>query len=210
VTVTTDDTANQPPAAFEEFKLYYESTERVTDRRLAMNRWNYSISVGIVLAIAAIVNWSAGERSFLFVGVCAVLLLSAMASLFCTFWLRQIADFKSLNNAKFAVLNEMARDVAFLGPDGNPVAARSYQPFDREWQMLSEDQSVKEVSAGRLRRIVALRSSGAELFIPKAFRLLFVVVFALTLADAVIDWTSISDQISPFNPQSSSNAPPSK
>ena len=29
--------------SFDEFKLYYESTEKVTDRRLDTNRWNYSI-----------------------------------------------------------------------------------------------------------------------------------------------------------------------
>jgi hypothetical protein len=40
--------------SFDEFKLYYESTEKVTDRRLETNRWNYSICIATLVAIAAI------------------------------------------------------------------------------------------------------------------------------------------------------------
>jgi hypothetical protein len=34
--------------AFDEFKLFYESAEKVTDRRNAANRWNYSICIAIL------------------------------------------------------------------------------------------------------------------------------------------------------------------
>src|SRR2546421_7874977 len=90
--------------SFDEFKLYYESTEKVTDRRLSANTWNYSICIAIVIAIAGIVKWSVGNP-VLYVGLTAVLVLCIMAVLFCTLWLGQITDFKYLNNAKFKVLN---------------------------------------------------------------------------------------------------------
>jgi len=41
-----------PRFSFDEFKLYYDSTEKVTDRRLETNRWNYSICVAILVAVA--------------------------------------------------------------------------------------------------------------------------------------------------------------
>lgn len=43
----------QDPVSFEEFRLYHATTERVTDRRLALNRWNCSILVATLLAIEA-------------------------------------------------------------------------------------------------------------------------------------------------------------
>jgi hypothetical protein len=54
--------------SFDEFKLYYESTEKVTDRRLSANTWNYSICIAIIVAIAGIVKWSAGNP-FFYVGL---------------------------------------------------------------------------------------------------------------------------------------------
>lgn len=40
--------------SFEEFKLIYESAEKVTDRRLQTNRWNYVICIAISSAIAEV------------------------------------------------------------------------------------------------------------------------------------------------------------
>ena len=50
--------SNEPKHSFDKFKLYYDSTEKVTDRRLDTNRWNYSICIAILVAIATITNWS--------------------------------------------------------------------------------------------------------------------------------------------------------
>ena len=99
--------------SFEEFKLYYEATEKVTDRRLDTNRWNYSICVAMLVAIAVIMKWSLTTTSLLWAGFAAVAILASMAVLFCAPWIGQIRDFKKLNNAKFSVLNEMAPIIEF-------------------------------------------------------------------------------------------------
>ena len=52
------NSTDQPKYSFEEFQLYYESTEKVTDRRQNGNKLNYSICVAVLLAIAYIWNWS--------------------------------------------------------------------------------------------------------------------------------------------------------
>lgn len=81
----------------DEFKLYYESTEKVTDRRHETNRWNYSICIAMLVAVAVITKWSLTSASLLWIGFAAVAALSAMAVLFCALWVGQIRDFRKLN-----------------------------------------------------------------------------------------------------------------
>lgn len=159
--------------SFEEFKLYYESTEKVTDRRLDTNRWNYSACAAILVGIAAIVKWGVISTDLRWAGVVAVVLLCMMAILFCQLWLAQVRDFKRLNDAKFDVLNQMARSIDF--DLSNPGRVRSYRPFEREWDRLKEEGAVDRV---RKLNIIALKSSHMEQFIPRAFQLVFLAVFA--------------------------------
>jgi hypothetical protein len=158
--------------SFEEFKLYYESTEKVTDRRLDTNRWNYSACAAILVGIAAIVKWGVISTDLRWAGVVAVVLLCMMAVLFCQLWLAQVRDFKRLNDAKFEVLNQMARLIDF--DSSNPGRVRSYRPFEREWDRLKEEGAVDRV---RKLNIIALKSSHMEQFIPRAFQLVFLAVF---------------------------------
>jgi hypothetical protein len=161
---------DQPGAtSFEEFRLYYESTEKVTDRRLETNRWNYSICVALLVAVAAIVKWGVESAGLRWIAVGAVLLLSAMAILFCELWLAQIRDFKRLNDAKFDVLNRMAPLLVFDVSGSTPI--NSFQPFAQEWQKLQDEGAVDKV---RKLNLLALRSSHMEQFIPRAFQLVFV------------------------------------
>jgi hypothetical protein len=183
------------PCSFEEFKLYYESTERVTERRLAANRWNYSISVAILVAVAGIYSWAAGNEDYAFVAGLVILFLTAVATLFCVFWLRQVEDWKALNAAKFTVLNDMASRIEFRMDEG-PTHARSFRPFDREWEILQRKDSLRRVRLS-LGRIEALNASGAELFMPRAFAAMFALVFIGTLIALITTWSSISHTVWP-------------
>jgi hypothetical protein len=169
--------------SFDEFKLYYESTEKVTDRRLETNRWNYSICIAMLVANAVVARWSLTTAALLWIGFAAVGTLSAMAVLFCTLWIGQIRDFKKLNTAKFAVLNAMAPNVEF--DSTNPGLLVSYCPFEKEWNRLRELNALDEVGKAN---IVALKSSNIEYFIPKAFRALFVGILLALLVVTVANW----------------------
>ncbi|NRA54878.1 MAG: hypothetical protein HRU23_12095 [Gammaproteobacteria bacterium] len=173
--------------AFDEFKLFYESAEKVTDRRHSANRWNYSICIAILGAIAAIISWSLGKPAFLITGIVSVVLLAGMAALYCTLWIGQIRDFKELNNAKFAVINEMARFVSF--GDGNNENLISYKPFEKEWDALTKAKIAEEVKSIN---IVALKSSHIEYLIPKAFRALFVLIVLAVPLEGWRNYESIS------------------
>ena len=170
--------------SFDEFKLYYESTEKVTDRRLSANTWNYSICIGILIAIAGIVKWSVGN-TFFYLGLTAIIVLCLMAVLFCSLWLGQINDFKYLNNAKFKVLNQMASRIEF--DLAHPDQMRSFCPFEKEWEALKEVKAAVEIGQ---RKIIALKSSNIEYYIPQAFRLLFFFVGIAALFSIVVNWAS--------------------
>ena len=172
--------------AFEEFKLFYESTEKVTDRRLESNRWNYSICVAILVADAVIINWSLARPSFILLSITAVIVLSLMAALYCTLWIGQIRDYKALNNAKFDVLNSMAPHIAF--GESKTDQRISFCPFEKEWASLQKANAVEEVYRSN---IVALRASNMEYLIPRAFRILFLGTIAAAIAFSVWNWDSV-------------------
>ena len=107
-------------------------------------------------------------------------MLSTMAILFCALWLAQIRDFKKLNNAKFGLLNEMAPRLE-LDPE-HPGKFEPFCPLEKEWKKLTELNATEEMSSVR---IVALKSSNSEYFIPRAFQIIFVAVLAVWLFIAV-------------------------
>ncbi|TCV60057.1 hypothetical protein EDB74_10931 [Vibrio crassostreae] len=174
--------------AFDEFKLFYDSTEKVTDRRNAANRWNYSICIAILGAIAAVISWSLGKPPFLVTGIIIVVLLAGMAALYCTLWVGQIRDLKELNNAKFTVLNEMASFVSF--GEGNNEKLVSYRPFEKEWDELIKAKVAQEV---KNINIIALKSSNIEYLIPKAFRVLFVLIIFVVPLEGWRNYEAISN-----------------
>ena len=180
--------------SFDEFKLYYDSTEKVTDRRLETNRWNYSICIAMLVAIAVITNWSLTNPTLTWIGIAADGLLSVMAILFCVLWIRQIRDFKNLNNAKFVVLSEMAPSVDF--DIENPWTVTSFCPFDKEWKKLSELDALQQVGRSK---IVALGSSNIEYFIPKACAALFLAILVALVLLVATHWPPSSLARQPIN-----------
>ena len=152
--------------SFEEFKLIYESAEKVTDRRLTKNSQNYSISVGITLAIAVIANWSISNPRYRFSGFTLIAVVSGMASVYAKLWLKQILDFKLLNTAKFEVLNEMAPFIEFPAKENGEKCIVSYQPFKREWEIMkrmSALQHSRNFGFKALRRIWKTRPIHARI-----------------------------------------------
>lgn len=175
------DTSGHDTASFEEFKLYFDSIEKVTDRRLAMNKFNYSVSVAAVVAIAAVANLAATTAALRLVSLILIGVASALAVLFCMYWVKQIDDAKQLNAAKFRVLSEMANRVVFDSADSQS-RARSFHPFDREWLYLKDALT----EAGPARRLKVLEGSRAEYFVPRGFSAMFAsILLAVILVGAM-------------------------
>jgi hypothetical protein len=164
--------------SFDEFKLYHDSAEKVTDRRIANNQWNYSVCVATIVAIALVWSWSANNRAFAFLSLTVVAALSILGILFSTLWIRQISDYKSLNAAKFSILNDIAPGIAFPSSPGSEDIVSS-NPFKREWEALQTMNALREVGS---RNLIALKSSNIEFYLPKALRVLYVLSLVVSVA----------------------------
>ena len=165
--------------SFDEYKLVYDSAEKVTDRRLSNNKTNYSISIALLAAIALIWKWTIENDSYFFCGILLVLILAGFAAIFCSLWIGQITDFKKLNQAKFEVINNMASKLKFEIAD-----VISYEPFDKEWKRLTEINALQEKAKNS---VIALKSTNTEYFIPKAFRIIFLVILIISILAIVLN-----------------------
>jgi hypothetical protein len=166
--------------SFEEFKLYYESTEKVTERRLSLNKRNYLVCITTILMIFGICNLFVDkEYGYCLIGAISILLISTAACLFCFLWAKQIVDFKMLNQAKFAILNDMATSLSF----SNGEEAKSYEPFKKEWDKL---KGLNALYNDTDHSIIALKSSNIEYYIPKVFSGIFAIMILLSLIYLVI------------------------
>ena len=172
--------------SFDEYKLYYESAERVTDRRLDLNKWNYSVMTATLLAIGAVLVWSTQRADHELTGCVGVFILSLMAFLHCTFWIKQIDDFKALNTEKFRILNEMAPRVTF------PDTAGAHLGFLRAVPARVAGDGGRRRGPGdsvrARRRFVALKSSSAEYTMARVFRLAFLLIALAIIGLAIADY----------------------
>lgn len=173
---------------FGHFQLYFESIERVTDRRLALNRNNASLSILIAAGLGLIISWAHDKDELRSPAILVVCLLSVLAALFCRWWWRQVQDYKDLNGAKFDVLEQMAKNVVLHEHNGERC---SFDPFHWEWRISKARQNLTGWR-GRL----ALGSSWSELVVPKAFLAFFVAVALSFLSVFLIelDWSFLSSK----------------
>lgn len=170
---------------FGHFQLYYESIERVTDRRLALNRNNASLAILIAAGLGLVAGWAHDKPEVRTVALLVIFFLGILAAFFCRWWWRQIQDYKDLNGSKFDVLKHMAENIVLHEHGGEQC---KFDPFYWEWK-LSEARKTLTGWQDRL----ALGSSWSELVVPKAFLAFFAIVSisALGMLAGEIEWNRI-------------------
>lgn len=162
---------------FEEFRMYLDTAERITDRRLELNRSNAATSLLIIAGIGAISSWSLGKPDVQPYAILVVGAISVLAAIFSRWWWRQIVSYKDLNGAKFEILNEMAPLVVF--PDG--TSCQSYEPFAKEWAVMERKEAL-----GQHKARLALGASLSELTVPVTFMVAFCAIFLISLSISII------------------------
>jgi hypothetical protein len=162
-----------PGIPFEQFRLFYESAERVTERRLALNRGNASLAALIAAGLGVVAAWAFEKPHPHALGLAVVAMVSALAAIFCRWWWQQIESYKDLNRAKFEVLAAMAKGVIFVG--GSREHRCEFNPFDWEWRIMGANNALASYKGGK-----ALGASWSELTVPKAFLVFFVSVAAVS------------------------------
>jgi hypothetical protein len=175
--------------SFDEYKLYYETTERVIDRRIALNNWNYGVCVAILVGLGLIANWTTTNEKLQMVALVWIVVMSVLGMVLCRYWVKRLEDLKALNDVKFEILNKMAPAVAF----DEHAKLKSAEPFANEWIILTANKATKTVKNGTL---TVLRASGAEFLTPYAFGIIFLSSAILACVVTIGNWPNLS--ASPF------------
>ena len=124
----------------EQYRLYVETTDRVSTRRSQTNRFYVSLLSGL-LALLSIVATKDG-----FAGIPTIVLsgIAVLGMLLCVLWFFTIRDYRRLNGAKFEVVNEMEQHLP-------------YQPYDREWKILRKGKDgARYFGLSRIERYVSV------------------------------------------------------
>jgi hypothetical protein len=172
--------------SFEEFKLIYESAEKVTDRRLSLNKTNYSINIVFIAAIAFLYKWGIDNKEYYMLVQLLISVISVMSVLFCRLWKKQIKEYKMLNTAKFQVINEMAKYLSFES------GVISNLPFEKEWDKLREFNQLQRKDKTGLN---PLKSSSLETFMPNAFQFIFWLTLTISLISIIFNIPVLWDNV---------------
>ncbi|WP_028058912.1 RipA family octameric membrane protein [Candidatus Solirubrobacter pratensis] len=111
----------------EQYKLFVETEERLVSRRQEENRFFLSINALVVTVVGVLLRQGISDKQAS-VGIT----LLAMAGLaLCVAWFSIIGSYKTLNRAKFDVIEEFEAQlpVRMFGAEWDAAESRGYKPF---------------------------------------------------------------------------------
>ena len=100
------------------YKLMVEMADRVSQRRQVANSFYLSINTLLVGGSAYLGTNTASART--------TLLISLVGVMVCIYWVKAIESYKTLNTAKFSIINEIENSLVI-------------KPFTDEWAKLDPD-----------------------------------------------------------------------
>ncbi len=133
---------------FEQYRLYVESAEKISDRRQSAN--NYFITINT--ALIAILGLSF-QASFFEVITWARPLLAFVGIIICVIFWYLLRSYKQLNTGKFTVIHEIEQRL--------PLAL-----YDYEWDILGKGE----------KKDIYYPFSHVELWIPRVFGLIYFIL----------------------------------
>ena len=111
----------QSNTLLEQYKLYVEMADRISQRRQSAN--NYFISVNLVLYF--LLSCSTYIKSDM-----GVLVIPLAGVVICWAWCSLIKSYQGVNKGKLKVIHEMEKKL-------------NYQPYQREWEIVGKDEEKK-------------------------------------------------------------------
>ena len=138
----------------EQYKLYVEMADRVSQRREQSNRFYVTLVAAIValLILAARLGVADGAWPVLF------LINGLFGMALSVVWYGNIRSYRELNTAKFAIINELEKQLPTAG-------------YADEWELLRPKEGPPKY----------FQLSRIEQFVPALFALLFTALFAYSL-----------------------------
>lgn len=111
----------------EQYKLYVEMADRISQRRTERNRYYLSL-LSILLSVPSLIialnisnEFQITFEKILFIGI------SLLGITLCSFWIANIHSYKKLNKAKFEVIIEMENNLP-------------YSCYKNEWEKLGKER----------------------------------------------------------------------
>ena len=136
------------------YRLHAELADRVSQRREGANRLYVSLLLAVVLFLAALFRFGAGDLP----GNVVVVVVGVIGTALSVSWWLVIRSYRQLNTGKLKALQELEKRLA-------------YPFFQREWELLGEGED-----RGRYWRLTQV-----EAVLPWAFFVLFCAVIAAAL-----------------------------
>jgi len=131
----------------EQYKVFLDSTDRISSRRQTANSFFVSINTALIALIGYIQLGSTSTAKFFWLISLAGIAISYM-------WYRLIRSYKDLNAAKFKVIHEIEKKL--------PI-----RPYDAEWEYVGRGENSK----------LYLPFTHIEIMIPWIFILLHFITF---------------------------------
>lgn len=137
----------------EQYKIYINSAEKISDRRQKSNEFFLTLNSALVALLGFIATKTNGDeiRSLLF-------LASIAGIVICYLWYRIIRSYKGLNSGKFKVVHAIERRL--------PLAL-----YDTEWEALDRGKNKK----------IYWPFSHIELIVPWIFIVIYLIIFLTTV-----------------------------
>ncbi|MFL5728797.1 MAG: hypothetical protein ACJ75J_04845, partial [Cytophagaceae bacterium] len=110
---------------FEQYKLFVETSQKVTDKRAAANNFFLTANTAIVSFMGF--SFSVFKEYFEY----PTILFSVTGILLCVFWINTIITYRQLNTGKFSVIHQLE----------SQLPARL---FCYEWKILGEGKEQKK------------------------------------------------------------------
>lgn len=136
----------------EQYKMYVDSAEKVSDRRSNLNTFYLSLTTTIAGVIGYLKTNTNDNSEYLVIG------LSISGILICIYWVNLLENYRKLNSGKFQVIHEIEKEL--------PLNLYEY-----EWEKLGKGNDPK----------LYKKLSNVEKVIPCIFGVLFLLVIVIEI-----------------------------
>ncbi|MFA5986666.1 MAG: hypothetical protein WC819_04960 [Parcubacteria group bacterium] len=141
----------------EQYKVYIDSAEKISDRRQKSNEFFLALNSSLVALLGYILAKNSDSE------IVSLFILSSISGIvLCYFWYRIIYSYKCLNSGKFKVIHMIERRL--------PLAL-----YDTEWEILERGKNKK----------VYWPFSHIELMVPWIFIIIYITILFLNLCPKI-------------------------
>ncbi|MFA0960251.1 hypothetical protein AB9P05_00435 [Roseivirga sp. BDSF3-8] len=141
----------------EQYKLYVELADRVSDRRIKTNQYFITLLSGLLVVLSFVLHKDQ-QATLSRYQPYIVFSVGLLGIILCLVWQLNISSYRQLNSQKFQVIHDMEKHLP-------------YPLFAKEWQLLGEGKDRKKY----------LQLSRVEKLVPVILSLPFVVLFIYAL-----------------------------